>query len=473
MTGLPQNEKLATDVAIKKPGSAEVIPFNAAPPITWNAPDLSLLSAPQLKAPSFPEAVLGSFWSDWCRTTAASKNAPFDYVGASLITLAAALIGNARTVTVGGWSEPSIFWTVLIGNPSSGKSPALDPFSEIIQALEAELADDGAEGADGNSEPVIHIDDVTAQAAAEVAAFNPKGLILFRDELSGWWGRLNQYGGDTFWLKAFGARPERVTRKKALPIHIPRLSISVLGGSQPDTLRTFVTAKQNKGFAARWLYIFPEPSVGFRIAKAAKMGVALDRLRSLRKLGLSGKKPVGVPLARKAKARFEAWVADKQIAAKSDEEGVWGQWLGKQGGVALRLALVFEHLWWAASARRTDQDGPKQVSAAALTAAMKFIDDYATPMAAIALNNAGRPVEEQDARSLLRLVERGGARQFNARQVSRGAFGPAGRLSQPSAMLAACEVLEASMLIRHIGVRAGDRKGRRPSDFEINPVLVR
>lgn len=453
--------------------SAQVIPFAATPAITWNTPDLSLLSAPQANVPQFPDGVLGSFWSDWSKATAASKNAPLDYVGASLITLAAALIGNARTVTVGGWSEPPILWTVLIGNPSSGKSPALDPFSEIIHALEAELADDGAEGADGNGEPVIHIDDVTAQAAAEVAAHNPKGLFLFRDELSGWWGRLNQYGGDTFWLKAFGARPERVTRKKAAPIHIPRLSISVLGGSQPDTLRTFVTAKQNKGFAARWLYVFPEPSVGFRIAKAAKIGLALDRLRRLRELELSDKKPIEVPVARQARARFEAWVAAKQIAAKSDEEGVWGQWLGKQGGVALRLALVFEHLWWAASARRTDQDGPKQVSAAALSAAMKFIDGYAAPMAAIALNNAGRPVEEQDARSLLRLIERGGVRQFNARQVSRGAFGPAGRLSQPAAMKAACEVLEASMLIRHVGVRAGDRKGRQPSDFEINPVLVR
>ena len=453
--------------------SAQVIPFGSPSAITWNSPDLSLLADPQSKAPPFPEAVLGPFWRDWCKTTAASKNAPLDYVGASLITLAAALIGNARTVNIGGWIEPPILWTVLIGSPSSGKSPALDPFSEIIQALEAELADDREEGAVANSQPVIHIDDVTAQAAAEVSAHNPKGLILFRDELSGWWGRLNQFGGDTFWLKAFGARPERVTRKSAPPIHIPRLSISVLGGSQPDTLRSFVTAKQNKGFAARWLYVFPEPSVGFRIAKAAKIGLALDRLRRLRDLELSGKKPLGIAVARQARARFEAWVADKQIAAKSDEEGVWGQWLGKQGGVALRLALVFEHLWWAAAARRTDQNGPTHVSAAALSGAMKFIDDYAAPMAAIAMNNAGRPVEEQDARSLLRLIERGGARQFNARQVSRGAFGPAGRLSQPAAMRAACEVLEASMLIRHVGVRAGDRKGRQPSDFEINPVLIR
>jgi len=452
---------------------SNVIPFQHTPPSNWARPDLSILSSSSSAAPPFPRQMLGDYWADWVAHVAASKCAPDDYVAASLLTLAGALMGNAREVRISGWKEPPIIWTVLVGNPSSRKSPAMDPFSEIISTLEAEERDEAGwddDSGEAVERAAIHIDDVTAQAAAQVAEKSPKGLILFRDELSGWWDKFGQHGGEAFWLKAFGARSETVRRKNKPPIYIPRLAISVLGGSQPQTLRSFITSKTNRGLAARWLFVCPEPVNGFKIGPTCDVGPARNRLRRLRTLvGCEGK-PITVDVSRHAKTRFENWVEAKHVEASRDPEGVWGQWLGKQGGTALRIALVLEHLWWAATAADGDKP-PEQVTQAALSAAMKFIDGYAAPMAEVAMNHAVRPAEEQDARQLLRLLQGKPCGQFNARLVGRGSLGTPGRLASPAAMSAACDLLMMSNLIRSAGVRAGGRKGRRTSDYEVNPAI--
>jgi len=341
-----------------QPAATNVIPFTNPPRFDWDNPDTSLLRATQTPVPAFPRKLFGPVWDRWLASVATSKNAPYDYVAASLLTTAAALIGNAREIRVGGWKEPSILWTVLVGNPSSGKSPAMDPLREAIGMLEYDerhSCDD-----DDSAGPSIQIDDVTAQAAAEVAASSPKGLILFRDELSGWWEKFRQHGGETFWLESYGGRSLSVRRKKQAKLHIPRLSISVLGGSQPDTLRTFLTAKQNRGLAARWLYVCPAPVRAFKLGKAVNIELAHENLGRLRDLQLVNGRPVVVDLARQAKPRFEAWAAAKAAQSWDDDESVWGQWIGKQRGFAMRMALVLEHLWWAADPKGRPE-GPGQV----------------------------------------------------------------------------------------------------------------
>ena len=66
-----------------------------------------------------------------------------DYVAAGLLASAASLIGNARWVAPwDGWREPANLWIALVGNPSSGKSPALDAALDLLRILEGELAAD-------------------------------------------------------------------------------------------------------------------------------------------------------------------------------------------------------------------------------------------------------------------------------------------------------------------------------------------
>lgn len=434
---------------------SNVIQFMAP---TWERPELEFLSGGGLApAPAFPKQVLGDFWAEWCADVAASANAPFDYVGASLLTLAGALIGNARTAHVAGWSEPPVLWTVLIGNPSSGKSPAMDPFIDLLGRLQSATGER------------VQIDDASAAATAERAAEAPRGLLLVNDELSGWWSRMPQLGGEQFWLKAFGARAHSVDRKDKPTIHVRRLAVSVLGGSQPDAIRAFAASKNNRGFAARWLYIYPEPQRGFQLAGAANHVLAEDALRRLMSIG-DGTSTEVCTLSAAARSLVEPWVGSKRRAA-SEHDGIWGEWLGKQGGVAMRLALIFEHLWWAAEAP-LQAPPPAEISEDAYRAATAFIDDYAAPMAERALSMATRPKEEKAGARLAKLLQQAGVHAFNARDVRRGALGQAGELADAATMKLACETLETVGIIRHVGVRAGDRAGRAPANYEVNPRLL-
>lgn len=428
-----------------------------APSPSWENPDMAIMRGGSRPAPIFPSDVLGEFWADWCDDVAASANAPIDYAAASLITLAAALIGNNRTANVGGWPEPSILWAVLIGSPSSGKSPAMDPFRALISKFE-----------DLSGERVL-VDDVSAAGAGQIAAEAPRGLLLLNDELPSWWTRFPKLGGDQFWLKGFGARPHTVVRKDRAPIHVRRLAISVLGGAQPDAIRSFTASKESRGFASRWLYIYPEPKSTFRIGSQADHVLAEAALNRLMALG-DGSETIPCPLTDEARALVEPWVGAKR-AKTADQEGIWGEWLGKQGGVALRLALVFEYLWWAAEAPYADEP-PAQISTEAYQAAIRFIDEYAAPMAERAFAMAALPLEDKLGAKLAKLLQGSRATKFNARDVRRGSLGPAGELSGAAAMTTACEALEHACLIRHVGQRAGGGHGRLPANYDVNPRLL-
>lgn len=435
---------------------------------SWIKPDLALLSGSTVPAPAFPREILGQAWDGWCSEVSASANAPYDYVGASLLTLAAALIGNARVAAFGDWTAPAIIWTVLVGSPSAKKSPAMAPIKRHIAALEAELAEEVY--IRDSPAPQIHVGDVTARAAQEVAAANEKGLLINLDELSGWWSQIRRSGGEQFWLESFGGDSYIANRKGQPPVHIPHLSVSVLGGTQPDTIRDLVESKTDRGFTSRWLYIYPDVISGFQRPTRVDQTKAAEAFRRLRRLELDNSEPIRCDLTLEAEAEAENWLRCHQgVTAKAD--GLWQQWSGKQDGMLLRYALILEHLWWAA-----DQDGsvagPTEISVLAIQAAARFIDDYATPMAMRSFNMAARPQDERWAAFLARLLHRQGASQFNARDVRRNAFGPVGRLAQADAMSAACDILEAAHLIRHVGARAGATKGRLAQTYEVNPLLL-
>ncbi len=427
-------------------------------PACWQNPDLSLFGD-QTPPPPFPTSLLGSLWPEWLEAVASGANAPIDYVAASLLTAAAALIGNARVIRAGSWVEPCVIWTVLVGLPSSGKSPAMDPFISLLEEFQRDLVHGGR----------ILLDDATAKGAAEVAEASPKGLLLTGDELAGWWAGFPRYGGETFWLKSFGARSHTIHRANSPPIQIARLAISVLGGTQPDMIRSVVDAKANGGFPSRLLFIFPTARTGFRLVERANPALAHQALQRLSDLAVEFP-PVECLLANSAIPVMEAWVGDK-LRQSGSEEGVWAEWLGKQGGVALRLSLILEHLWWAGDSPHAEP-APLEVSARAYRAAIKLIDHYFAPMAARTMNVAGRAPEDRAATRLAWLLQRNNVEHFNAREVRRNGLGPVGDLSKPSVMTGACDALEAAFLIRHVGVRAHAAKGRATTDYEVNPALL-
>ena len=451
-------------IAIKT-SSTNVVPFSA--PFDWNNPDVSLAGGSTTLAPHFPLFVLGDEAAKWAEETATSANAPVDYVGASLISGAAGLIGNSREVGFGSWSEPSIIWTVLVGEASDKKSPGMASMKRHIDALERELGE--ANPDQEAAPPRIRIGNTTPRATQQIAFQNPRGLILQLDEVSGWWDQASRPGNEQFWLEAYGGGSYTVDRMNQRGLLIPHLSVSVMGTTQPDSIRDLLSAKTERGFAARYLYIYPEPKRGFVRPQQIDEDLTRDALGALLDLKMSDNEPVRCDLNDGAAEVAEAWM-QKHDERVHRAQGQWAQWLGKQAGMLLRYALVFEHLWWAFDGYEANE--PSEISDRAVRAAALFIDDYAIPMAARTYSMTTRPVEEQQASSLIRMLVRHDARQFNARGFRRGEFGvPPRDLKDADVMNAACETLEGAGLIRSVATRAGANKGRMRTDFETNPAL--
>jgi hypothetical protein len=103
----------------------------------WGEPDLSYLGSGRPDPVPFPIELLGPFWGRWCQAHATARCVPVDYVAAGLLASASALIGNARWTQAGPeWREPPVLWLAIIGSPSAGKSPALDPPLSIVRRIE-------------------------------------------------------------------------------------------------------------------------------------------------------------------------------------------------------------------------------------------------------------------------------------------------------------------------------------------------
>ena len=128
-----------------KDAFAQAEEYEAPDPNPWPAPDMSLVSSERRDPPPFPAEVFGP-WADWIAAAAECKGAAPDYVGHALLTVAGSLIGNTRWATPqSGWSEPPILFSALIGDPSAGKSPAMDAVLDPVRELETDLAHDYAD----------------------------------------------------------------------------------------------------------------------------------------------------------------------------------------------------------------------------------------------------------------------------------------------------------------------------------------
>jgi len=106
----------------------------------WGEIDPSLIEDPTSNVPGFPLNILPPKWGAWVRDTAHGAGAPPDYVALGLFGAVAAVSGAGVIAQVHrGWVEPTVLWLALVGNPSSGKSPALAAARRLLAPIEDEL----------------------------------------------------------------------------------------------------------------------------------------------------------------------------------------------------------------------------------------------------------------------------------------------------------------------------------------------
>jgi len=241
----------------------------------------------------FPISALPITLRQFVREAASSVGCPVDYLGLSALAAVSAAIGDTRRIVIKkDWTEGAAIFGMIVGGPASKKTPAMNlalrPVRERQMAMKSEyerqkeeyesaLRDWEKAKKDGPSElrkpdkPTLvrtYADDTTVERLADILNENQRGLLIIKDELSGWLGAMNQYkqggkGADRqFWLSVHTNQPVAVDRKSTdEPVIVARPFVSIVGGIQPEVLPDF-GKDRGDGLIDRFIPVYPKPRVG-------------------------------------------------------------------------------------------------------------------------------------------------------------------------------------------------------------------
>ncbi len=216
----------------------------------------------EFAGPPFPVDVLPPVLSKFVdaehRATGADPSA---IAMAALTTVAGAMHAETRVVAGEGWFERPIFWTTLVGQPSTMKSPIIEKTTKPLIRIDHERMklwhQDYAKWKQlpklmQNKTPPpprpvrCIVKDATPEKVAEILSRDPSGSLMVHDELAGWIGGFDRYNSGqssrAFYLTCWSGGPytqDRVGKGKRdadAEIHVDNLALCVLGGIQPDRL---------------------------------------------------------------------------------------------------------------------------------------------------------------------------------------------------------------------------------------------
>ncbi len=332
-----------------------------------------------------------------------------------MLAVCAAAIGTTRRLQIKRtWKEPAILWLATVARSGQVKSP---PFDDAIQPLEKRdsralldhedaLLNHKADVARwevaskewknrGSGEPPLKPEkpepprlittDATTEAIALLLSHNPRGLLLARDELSGWFGSHNAYRGGhgsdvPYWLQMHRGKSLTIDRKtdKKL-IHCDHAAVSICGTIQPRILRRVLTQEHfEAGLAARLLLAMPpgRPKrwTDSELSEDAELVYdhIIGRLLSLQhNTGHDGAViPADIQFTSEARQAFIGFYDRHGLRQDTTQEDDLAAAFAKLEAVAARLALIFHCIHWA----NDDLDDPDFIGMEDITAAIAITE---------------------------------------------------------------------------------------------------
>ena len=190
-----------------------------------------------------------------------------------------------------GWHEAARLWVALVGLPSTMKSPIMSTVASPLRAIDAEMAQknqramaaynrlskEEKQEREPPEQTRLAMQDTTIEAAQEILKDSPDGVFLYQDELSGWFGSMEKYSSArgaakdrAFWLQSWNGGLYAVNRIGRGSLLIPNLSVSILGGIQPDIIRKFAEDSHDDGLLQRLIPIMLRPAVVGRDEKPSR-----------------------------------------------------------------------------------------------------------------------------------------------------------------------------------------------------------
>jgi Protein of unknown function (DUF3987) len=291
----------------------------------------------------------------------------------------------------GSWYVSSRLWVLLVGDVSVKKTPIINVALAEIETIQGELqqeyrrqyaeykkalSDKSDPKPEEPEKPQRYVStDTTVEAIADILSRSPRGILIKRDELSGWLGSMEKYGGKggansdrAFWLQSFNGGCYTVDRIKRGETFIENLSVSIIGSIQPEKLEE-IHGLTSDGLMQRFLPIMVRSGT-FATDTAVNAEAYQLLIRQLASM-----KPADIILADEALPVMEDLrrrLHDLEQVGDGIAHGFTG-FVGKLAGYAGSLALIL-HLISA-------PEGTRLVSRQTVDNVKKLVLDFILPHA--------------------------------------------------------------------------------------------
>lgn len=309
-------------------------------PELWPEPESipdTLLSVPQ-----FDDKLLPEPYRPWVTDIADRMQCPLDYPAAASIVMTAGVIGRRIGIfpkARDSWLVVPNLWGCIIGRPGQLKTHAANAVfkplnsladkartaheaatrehnaeSEVLKARREGIKDGFKKAAKANNEPKIEslktelinldteaesseppekryvINDATVEKLGVILEANPQGILLYRDELTGFFANLDKHGHETdrsFYLEAWDGNGsfsyDRIGREK---VYIKHACVSLFGTIQPGKLQKYLDGVLN-GYSDDGLFqrlqimVFPDEPKTWVNQDSAPDAEAMERVSQL------------------------------------------------------------------------------------------------------------------------------------------------------------------------------------------------
>jgi replicative DNA helicase len=493
------------------------------PPAPFHAFDL----------PTFPTHSLPSWLKDFVEAEAIATQTPVDLAAMLALGVGGLACAKAVEVEPWeGWREPVNLFTATAMLPGSRKSAVFSDIMAPVEEFEAQRVEKMMpeieeqqikvkirEGRLQKAEKVAanatdeDLDSRTAEAqraAQDLASIKVPALPrLLADDASperlatllrdhGGRMALASPEGDVFemmagrysqsmpnlgvYLKGHAGDTIRVDRVSRAPEFVKRPALTLALAVQPDVLRGLANRPgfRGRGLLGRFLYSLPPNLLGSRKTDSDPVpsfikATYTTNVKKLLELGTGEPVPEeGIepktlrmtPEAQRKMRDFAAWI-EPQLAEHGDL-GSMTDWAGKLAGAVARIAGVLHCIEHASSepGQRTPWD--EDINDQTVDHAIE-IGGYLISHARAAYAEMGNDPEVEEAKYVLRWIERKGIDTFSKRDAFEGTKG---RFRQVTALEPALDVLIAHGYIRTMERPERSGPGRKSSTkYEVNPFL--
>jgi uncharacterized protein DUF3987/uncharacterized protein DUF3854 len=323
--------------------------------------------------------------------------------------------------------------------------------------------------------------DATFEKLHEILSENPAGILVIRDELTGWLGQLDRHGREGergFFLQAWsgdtGFTVDRIGRGS---IHVPAVCVSLLGNIQPSRLRCYLSevtdgGRNDDGLFQRFqVLVWPDLQRSWHLVDREPNSAALAGAEIVysRLASLSEDDPVRMRFSPEAQKLFNDWLTELEgkIRNRSDESEQFVAHLAKYRSLMPTLAALFELADRAAAGDNFSDEIEVNLSHTRQAAAFcDYLEDHARRVYACVVTP-----EFHAARSLAQHIRvKDVGEIFSTRSIYLKGWSGLGTADR---VRAALHLLKDAGWIRRLETTPSASGGRASEDWIVNPKVTR